>query len=82
MRFHNVSTLAMIPVVSIGKRTLRGAIWRAHRVSVAWLHELVQMKEINTVYEENEQEGVLDSVARRRACDLIQKSLIRLRYLR
>ena len=52
---------------------------RTHRVSVAWLHEVFQMKEIHLVYEATARmcvdifkKAFSNAVAWRRACDLIQ----------
>ena len=42
----------MIRVVSAGKISTMRYLARTHRVSVAWLHEVCQMKEIRMVYEE------------------------------
>jgi hypothetical protein len=43
---------AMIRVVTTGKNPTMRYLGRTHRVSVAWLHEVCQMKEIRMVYEE------------------------------
>ena len=42
---------AMIRVVSTGMNPTMRCLARTHRVSVAWLHEVCQMKDIRMVYE-------------------------------
>ena len=46
---------AMIRVVATGKNPTMRYLARTHRVSVAWLHEVRQMKEIRMVYEATSQ---------------------------
>ena len=46
---------AMIRVATTGKNPTMRYLARTHRVSVAWLHEVCQMKEIRMVYEETRQ---------------------------
>ena len=50
LQFHE-DNQAMICVVFTGKNPTMRYLARTHRVSVAWLHEVCQMKEIRLVYE-------------------------------
>ncbi len=70
---------AMIRVVTIGKNPPTRDLARTHRVSVAQLHEVSQMKEIRMVYEATSRMcadiftgAFTNALAWRHACDLIQ----------
>ena len=69
----------MIRVVTSGKNPMMRYRARTHRVFVAWLHDVCQMKEIRMVYEEASRmcadiftQAFSDAVAWRHACGLIQ----------
>ena len=70
---------AMIRVVTTGTNPTMRYLARTHRVSVAWLHEVCKMKEIQIVYEETSRtcadifaKAFTNAVKWTHACDLIQ----------
>ena len=72
-------TRGMIRVVATGKNPTMRYLARTHRVSVAWLHEVCQMKEIRMVYEATSRmcadiftKASSNAVAWRHDCDLVQ----------
>ena len=69
----------MIRVVTTSKNPTMRYLARTHRVSVAWLHEVCQMKEIKLVYEATARtcadiftKAFSSAASWRHACDLIQ----------
>ena len=70
---------AMIRVVTTGMNPTMRYLARTHRVSVAWLHEVCKMKEIQLVHEETSRmcadiftKALTTAVNRTHACEFIQ----------